>query len=169
MNRPFGLFAIIILFMSCSEGDIIETDINFTATPEDCFNGNDFVIYKIDTDTNRSISLNFTSSSFEVNQVPAENASETITLNGTSNVLIYRQFDSAINGEEYFCASIPPSGIIVTEELISENGTATISYTPISGNTFTRTIVVSNVTFKGPGIEIREEVFEFGSYEITTP
>ncbi len=169
MNKVLSIFMITMLLIGCSEGDVITTDVNFVATPEDCFNENDFVIYKIDTEANQAISLNFTSTSFELNRVPAENASEEITLNGTSNVLIYRKFDSQITGEEYFCSSIPPANVLVTQELISANGVATISYTPINENTFTRTITLSNITFIGPGIEIREEEFEFGSYEITTP
>ncbi len=169
MSKIFSFFMIIVLAIGCSEGDVIDTDVNFIAIPEDCFNGNDFVIYKINTDGNQAISLNFTSSTFEVNRVPAENASETITLNGTSNVLIYRKFDSQINGDEYFCSSIPPGNVLVTQELISASGTATISYTPINENTFTRTVTLSNITFKGTDIEIRQEIFDFGSYEITTP
>ncbi len=168
MNRFFLFFISVIFLSSCSEGDIINTEFNFTATPQDCFNVNNFVIYKIDTDINRAISLNFTSTTFEVDQVLADGESETIDLNGTTNVLTYRKFDSAINGEEYFCSSVPPGDILVTEELVSSSGTATISYSTVDGQTI-RNVVLSNITFKGTGIEIRQEVFELGSYVIEVP
>lgn len=170
MTRILFFFVSIFILNSCSEGDIINTEFNFTATPEDCFNGDNFVIYKIDPDANRVISLNFTSTTFEVNQVPDDGESETITLNGTTNVLTYRKFDSPINGDEYFCSSVPPGNISVTEELVSSSGTASISYSTVDGQTV-RNVTLSNITFKGTGVEIRQELFDLGSYvvEVTVP
>jgi len=176
-NKPYILIlTLIALLIGCTEGDIIELELNFEATPEDCFNTNNFVIYKIDADTNSAISLTFTSTSFEVNQVPAQNADgtfpdQTITLNGQSNVLTYRTFDKSINGETYFCSSVPPANILVTEEFNSRNGVVTISYMqdPANEKIFTRTVTLSNITFSGDDMEIRREFYDFGSYQITIP
>ncbi len=170
MKKIIYLFVLTLIIISCSEGDIIEDDINFTAVLEDCSNANDFVFFKIDSEKNQALSLNFTSTSFELNELP-DNNTETITLNGTTNTLIYRKFDAQINGEEYFCSSIPPSNVLVTRELISASGAATITYERISGttNTYTRTITLSDITFKGVDIEIRQELFMFGEEEVTIP
>ncbi len=171
MKKIIYLFVLTLLTISCSEGDIIEDDINFTAVLENCSNANDFVFFKIDSEKNQALSLNFTSTSFELNELPETDLTETITINGTTNTLIYRKFDAQINGEEYFCSSIPPSNVLVTRELISASGTAMITYVLVSGttNTYTRTITLSDVTFKGVDIEIRQELFEFGEEEVTIP
>jgi len=171
MKKILLFFPCIIFFASCSEGDIIDTSVNFEATPEDCFNEDNFVIYKIDSDGKTAISLNFTSATFETNRVPENNEEEEIILlNGNSNILTYRMFDQPIAGDTYFCSNIPPANIMVIQELIANSGTATITYTPdpTNQNVFTRTITLTNVTFVGPEIEIREQVYDFGSYQITT-
>ncbi|MBQ0735484.1 hypothetical protein [Aquimarina celericrescens] len=167
MKKFFFLLIIITVVVSCSEGDVVEDDVNFDGALQDCSNGNNFVIFKINDEGNQAISLNFSSTNFELNSAPADNVSQTLELNANNN-LIYRQFDTPINGDEYFCASIPPGNIMVTRELISANGTATISYST-EGNVTTRTITLSNITFLGTGVEIRQEVFNLGSYDITSP
>ncbi|WP_282090279.1 hypothetical protein [Aquimarina algiphila] len=174
MNKVFFLI-IFTLLISCSEGDIIENDIsNFTAPLENCSNqSNDtFVFFKTDSEINQSISLSFTSTVFELNTIPDnEELTLTITLDGTANVLIYRQFDTAINGSEYFCSSVPPGDITVTQELISSNGNAEIKYTLLSETmteaTYTRSFTLNDITLEGPDIAIRQEVLEFGNDEIT--
>ncbi len=173
MNKIFKYFVFPLLVIACSEGDVIENNISeVNGTLENCanLNENTFVFYKIDPQINQAISLAFTSTTFDLDTVP-EGLSTTITLNGTSNTIIYRRFDTAIDGATYFCASVPPSGINVTQELISSNGNAVITYV-INTDTATETvydriITLTNVTFEGPGVAIRQELLEFGSDEIT--
>ncbi|MDY8138977.1 hypothetical protein [Aquimarina sp. 2201CG5-10] len=172
MNKIWSYILISFFIISCSEGDLIEDNTNFTADLENCFNGNDFVFYIVDTDIHQAFSLNFTSTSFSLDTADPETP-VTITLNSTSNLLIYRQFNSAIDGASYFCSSIPPSDIMVTQELISESGTAEISYTlketlPTE-TVYTRTIVLNNITLEGNGIALRKEFFLLGSDEVTVP
>ncbi|MBP2832800.1 hypothetical protein J8281_11440 [Aquimarina sp. U1-2] len=167
MNDKFVYILLLLWMTSCSEGDIIEDDINFEATLEDCAIDTNFVIFKVSTDGNETISLNFASTNFDLDNPPEDNANQTLELNTTNN-LIYRQFDNSIDAEAYFCSSIPPGNIRVIRELISTNGTATISYTT-ENNVTTRSVVFSNVTFLGTDVEIRQELFELGSYTLPTP
>ncbi|GAA4277965.1 hypothetical protein [Aquimarina mytili] len=172
MNKVFSLIIFILLITSCSEGDIIENDIDFNASLESCSNLNDntFVFYKIDDSINQALSLGFTSTTFEVDTVP-EDLSITIPLNETTNTLFYRKFGSAINGADYFCASVPPSGVTITQELIGSDGSIVITYTVDSTTStetiYNRNIALQNVTIIGADRVIRQEVLEFGSDKIT--
>ncbi len=174
MNKVFFLI-VIILLIGCSEGDIIENDIgNFTAPIKNCSNqtNNTFVFFKTDSEINQSLSLSFTSTVFELNTIPDnEELALTIALDGNANALIYRKFDNAINDTEYFCSSVPPSGIIVSQELTSSNGNAEIKYLLQSETTteatYTRIITLNDITLEGSNIAIRQEVLEFGQDEIT--
>lgn len=173
MNKFFFSILIVILTASCSEGDIINNDItNFDAPLENCanLNQNTFVFFKVDTDVNQSLSLSFTSTTFKLNLVPKE-LSHTIALNTTTNLLIHRKFASKINNTEYFCASVPPNGTVIAQELKSSDGNAIIKYTEKSQTstsiTYTRNITLSNITLKGNDISIRLELLNFGEDEIT--
>lgn len=173
MNNFFYYIIFIAVLVSCSEGDIIENDIsNFTAQLENCSNQNEntFVFFKIDSQINQSLSLSFTSTTFDLNTAP-ENLTQTIVLNSTTNVLISRQFSAQIDGTAYFCSSVPPSGITVTQELKSSNGNAVIKYVVKSDTAtetiYTRTITLTNITLEGAGISIRQELLELGEDEIT--
>ena len=167
------MFLVLIIY-SCTEGDVIENNINFTAQLESCDNPNEntFVFYKIDSGTNQGLSLQFSSTSFELNTIPND-LLFSIALNTSNNLLIYRQFDTSVVGSEYFCASVPPSGIGVAQELIANDGDVEIVYEIISDTTtetvYSRTITINNVTLEGNDIAIRQEVLDFGSDEITIP
>ena len=161
------ILALIITFTSCSEGDLFDGEINFEADLEKCSNNTDFVFYKIDG--NKSLSVNFTSSTFNINAAD-ESQIVTIALNGSSNLLSYRVFDNPIDGSAYFCSSVPPNGINVIDELTSISGTIEITYnqTSISDTetTYSRTITLRDITLTGPGRAIRKEVLIMGSDEV---
>lgn len=160
---------LLVAFTGCSEGDIITEEIDFTADLENCANGNDFVFYKVDTAINQAISLSFTSSSFELLPETAPTDTTSITLNGTTNVLIYREFSSPIDGTTYFCASIPPSDNNITNELVASDGTVEIFYELQEGTdppVYTRTVLLRDVTLIGDGIAIRREFLTLGSEDI---
>lgn len=164
------LFIATITFIGCSEGDIITDDVDFTADLENCFNENDFVFYKIDSAENRSMSLSFTSTSFDINPATAPTDTTVITLS-SSNSLIYREFNSEIDGDTYFCSSIPPSDTNIVNELLATDGTAEIIYTlkdvsdPMS-EIYIRTIVLKNITLIGDGVALRREFLTLGTEEI---
>lgn len=162
-----------ILVISCSEGDIIEDNIdNFDTPVKNCSNENNktYVFYKTDSKINRSLSIAFKSETFKLDTIPKENKL-TIALDGKSNTFIFRTYNDAIDGESYFCSSIPPDNDTVVQELTSNDGTVEITYTLKSENetavTYTRNIVLYNITLKGGDIAMRQELFDFGSDQIT--
>ncbi len=173
MNKFCFYTILLFLVYSCSEGEIIETEVNFEASIENCANLTDraYVFYKIEDTQKRSLSVNFTDTAFEITPNVDDISTEeptTIALNATNNQLIYREYDSEINGEDYFCSSVPASGITVIDELISTEGTINISYTALeaTSNTqerYTRTITVENATLEGDGITLRKELILLGS------
>jgi len=179
MIRKLGFLILSFVIISCSEGDIIETSVDFEGELENCSNQNDdtFVFYIIDEDMSRSLSINFTSSSFEIDPMMIEDISldepTVISLNTSSNQFLYREFDTAINGTDYFCNSIPPSDINVTLELTSSNGTAEISYALMTmeptQNIYSRTVTLRDITLEGNGIAIRKKELVLGSDTVQIP
>ncbi|WP_152537347.1 hypothetical protein [Aquimarina pacifica] len=174
MMNKFYLYALVFFFFSgCSEGDIIETEVNFEASLENCANLTDqaYVFYKIEDTGNKSLSVSFTSTTFEISPNVDDistDESTTVTLNSTDNLLIFREYESAISGPDYFCNSVPPSGISIIDELISTEGTVNISYEALeaTSNTqerYTRTVTVENATLQGDDIAIRKEYILLGS------
>jgi len=180
MIRTLGFLLLSITFIGCSEGDIIETSFKFQGDLESCGNENtnNFVFFVIDQQINRSLSVSFTSTSFQIEPTAVSSISldepTTITLNTSTNQFLYREFNTVINGDEYYCSSIPPSNINVSQELISTNGTVEISYAIMDDSNpaetiYSRTVTLKDITLVGNGIAIREELFVLGSDSITIP
>ncbi|KAA1245502.1 hypothetical protein [Aquimarina sp. RZ0] len=172
VHRFYILLLLIVVSISCSEGDIIDPSVDFSAELQSCSNENNntFVFYKIDNQINRSLSVNFTSSTFNLTPTAANIPAEPIEidLNTTTNQLIYREFGVTITGDEYFCTSVPPSNIGVNQELTSSNGTIQIDYEATdTPNMFTRTVTLLDITLAGDGITIRQEFLLLGSDIIT--
>ncbi|WP_299443561.1 hypothetical protein [uncultured Aquimarina sp.] len=179
--HKLGFLFLILSIMSCSEGDVIEIDVdNFNGDLQNCANENDntFVFFVIDQDINRSLSVNFTDNNFEINPVVVADISldepTVITLNTSNNQFLYREFNTVINGDEYFCNSIPVSNVSVTQELVSSNGTAEISYAVTddsdpTATIYSRTIILKDITLEGNGIALRKESLRLGSDNITIP
>lgn len=172
-----NLIYIICLFLifGCSEGDLIELSVEIDAPMQHCSNEseNNFVFFTLDQDINRSLSVSFSSSSFNI--VPAISAISLeepiiITLNTSNNFLIYREFEEPIIGQDYFCQSIPPANITVSQEMSSTSGTAEISYELVeesdTSNTYQRTVTLKNTTLEGDLGNIRRDSFVLGSEEI---
>ncbi|MHA7059376.1 hypothetical protein ACWGOQ_0019265 [Aquimarina sp. M1] len=171
INKIGGLLCAFML-VSCSEGDILDISVNFEGEVQNCANENDntFVFYKTDTSMNQSLSVNFTSTTFDITpEVMDVSVTQptVITLNATTNQFIYREYGSPIVGEDYFCNSIPPSDISVTEELISSNGILEINYEALSSSetqeSFIRTLILRNITLEGNGKAIRREFLNLGT------
>ncbi|QKX07205.1 hypothetical protein HN014_20560 [Aquimarina sp. TRL1] len=160
----------LILFISCSEGEIINQPIDFSAAMQNCTNdsSNSFVFYKIKDDNKEFLSLNFTSTSFNINTIPSKPV--TVPLNSSTNIVTYRAFNKVINGDTYFCSSIPPSDANVINEFISTNGTAVITYTLKTTTDTTeihsRTVDLFNITLEGPDINYRVEKLSLGTDEV---
>ncbi|GAA3518251.1 hypothetical protein GCM10022393_35460 [Aquimarina addita] len=172
MYRYIYLLIIILTITGCSEGDIIDVSINFDGELQNCSNDidNTFVFYKVDADNKRTLSLSFTSTTYDStpDSISTDNEPTVITLDETDNILIYREFETAINGSTYFCASVPPSMNEISEEYTSTDGTAEISLEVFNDDdpnniVYQRTITLKNITFIGDDIEIRREELLLGS------
>ncbi|WP_299219325.1 hypothetical protein [uncultured Aquimarina sp.] len=112
---------------SCDDGDIIVTSFEFEDVDLQLCQGakpNEFVFFKINTSVNEAISYNFIDPTYSATTI-TENPI-IIDLENLDNGLIYRKFNTAITSD-YYCNNIPDSNIIVTEELLSVSGEATIN------------------------------------------
>lgn len=108
---------------SCDDGDLVVSNFNFEdATLESCTNF-DFVFFKIQSDSNESIALAFSTT----DDFLAETGQIQINLSGNDQV-VYRRFTSEVTSN-YFCNPIPPTSPKVSEELISTTGLITITTT----------------------------------------
>jgi len=133
MKRFLIAIALLGLFTSCDDGDIIVTDFDFEdSTLQFCEGPNKFVIYATNNDdVNESISLEFTNSNITTDDSGKfiTNTSENITFSlNNSNRVVYRIYNGQINGSNYFCQVVPPSVPVPTTEYESgSDGTVTIA------------------------------------------
>ncbi|WP_298538545.1 hypothetical protein [uncultured Aquimarina sp.] len=126
MKKLLYIF-IFLGLISCDDGDIIVTSFEFDDVDLQLCEGakpDEFVFFKINTSVNESISYNFIDATYSATTI-TENPI-IINLDNLDNGLIYRKFNTAITSD-YYCNNIPDSNIIVTEELLSVNGEATIT------------------------------------------
>ncbi|MBP2832799.1 hypothetical protein J8281_11435 [Aquimarina sp. U1-2] len=121
----------LILFFAtlvgCDDGDIIITSFEFEdATLEVCDGAleNEFVFFKINAANNEAISFNFINDVY--NDTIVTETPIVIDLSENAGTLIYRQLNTSITND-YYCSNIPPSDIIVTEELRAVSGIAEIN------------------------------------------
>ncbi len=127
MKKFFFFLFSIVLVLSCDDGDIIITSFEFDDVDLQICKGikeNEFVFFKINTTVNEAISYNFINEAFSDTIVTSEPIF--IDLNDKSSSLVYRQFNTSITAD-YYCSNIPPSTILVTEELIGSSGIAEIT------------------------------------------
>ena len=108
--------------MACDDGDVIVTSFDFDdASLQNCGGPGSYVFFKINSESNESISLKLST------QDSIFNVGDTLNfqLNGSENALNYRTFDVAPTAA-YFCNSIPPTSPTVLQDFIGDDGTATL-------------------------------------------
>ena len=117
MKKLVSLVCIITLFISCDDGDLIVTNLDFDDVTLERCEDFEYVFYKINTDTNETIALQFSTSDsiFEPREL-----TYTLSLSGNDEYS-YRRFNSEVPGD-YFCNAIPPATPIVDEEFLSTVG-----------------------------------------------
>ena len=123
MKRIYILL-ISLLFLSCSDGDIIVSDFDFnSSTPLSlCRVGNQNVLHFVNPETNEAISFEFQLNNFTgrfTGLCPPN--PETIQLSN-ANRIVYRRLNGSTSSGEYFCRQVPPSSPQVIEEFVSLNG-----------------------------------------------
>ena len=122
MRKTMILLLLALVVFACDDGDVIVTSFDFDeATLQNCGGPGSYVFYKINSESNESISFRLGSND------SIFNVADTLVfqLNGSTNFLNYRTFDNAPSGD-YFCASIPPTSPTVLQDFFGDEGIATL-------------------------------------------
>ncbi len=117
---------------SCDDGDIVVTSFEFDdVSLQSCagFETDEFVFFKINTSVNEAILLKAIVPGY--NETTETNNAIPITIDGLTNEVVYRQFNTAITNS-YFCSTVPQSGVRVTNELNGIEGSASITVAIVS-------------------------------------
>ncbi|WP_103067955.1 hypothetical protein [Aquimarina sediminis] len=126
MKKLFSFLFLLLILISCDDGDIIITSFEFDDADLQLCKGakdNEFVFYKINETINEAISYNFIDETYS--ETIATPTPILIKLSEANNNLIYRSFNVKVTGD-YFCDNIPSSEILIDEELVGISGTAEI-------------------------------------------
>ncbi|WP_133240819.1 hypothetical protein [Marixanthomonas spongiae] len=127
MKNILFFIAVFATLQSCDDGDVIVTTFDFeNASLNLCSNGNQYVFYKINNDVSESISLKITTD----DPLFFETETKSYELNGSSNIVNYRRFDSDVTGD-YFCSSVPPTSPTVAIDYTGASGTARLNTTTV--------------------------------------
>ncbi len=123
MKKYFSLVFAALLLSSCNDGEIIVTDFNFEDPQLNwCGDTQSQVLYKLNnTGVNEAIALRFELDTPNEQFLLEEEGQLEISLNETTNQVIYRVFDGEVE-KSYFCNEIPPVSPKVTEEFKSTTG-----------------------------------------------
>lgn len=124
MKYVLAFFSCLTL-LSCDDGDIVVTDLDFEDQTLERCEDFDFLFFKINPSSNETIALSFETTS----QILTNPETVSIQLEG-DNTLVYRRFDDEVLSS-YFCNPIPPTEPMVTDELVSTAGLVNIT---TSGN-----------------------------------
>ncbi|WP_298141724.1 hypothetical protein [Flavobacterium sp.] len=173
MKKIIGLFALMLTLNGCDDGDITIEDINFEDVTASYCDQND-ILYKIKDNEALLIQIE-NSENFFTNEVSDEGDPTVITINNTTNRVIYRAYSGEV-ATGNICATIPLSTPSVIEEWVATSGTIEITTTAnvvpnttsTAGNAtkitgYTYYIEFKNVTFLKPnGVEQLYETYVFG-------
>ena len=123
MKKYVSLVFAALLLSSCNDGEIIVTDFNFEDPQLNwCGDTQSQVLYKLNnTGVNEAIALRFELDTPNEQFFLKEEGQLEISLNETTNQVIYRVFDGEVQ-KSYFCNEIPPVSPKVTEEYRSTTG-----------------------------------------------
>lgn len=128
MRKISLLFSLCVLsLLSCDDGDIITVEFDFDDTFEAC---GQLVFFNIKDDPSESLSLKVTSPSITLDSLynvvdSTQTRVITADINGTTNTFNYRSYNK--DPQNFFCNDVPPSDVIVTNDLESSGGIATIT------------------------------------------
>jgi hypothetical protein len=131
------LLAIVILCMSCDDGDIIVSDFNFDvdSSLNLCEFENNRKVLHIVTESNEAISFTFDENILEkIENIVVDPIEFTVEINN-SNRVNYRRLSASVESNDYFCQLIPPGQPTVVEEFVSTTGgTAIFTISRTSGD-----------------------------------
>ncbi|QIE58330.1 hypothetical protein G5B37_01755 [Rasiella rasia] len=122
MKKIVLFLFLIATLIACDDGDVVVTSFDFDdATLQNCGGPGSYVFFKINTNSNESLSLLLGTSD------SIFNVADTLSfqLDGSTNFLNYRTFSEAPTAS-YFCNSIPPTSPTVLQDYIGDDGIATL-------------------------------------------
>ncbi|HET8809172.1 MAG TPA: hypothetical protein VFM65_02790 [Flavobacteriaceae bacterium] len=124
MKKTICLLFLSLLFMACDDGDIIVTTFDFDSETQLslCGGNTTKVIYAINDEPIESISFNFENEDFDGTFDSIQPPEPREIAFDQNNELIYRTYNAAINGNDYFCVEVPPSTPVVLQEYTSTSG-----------------------------------------------
>lgn len=134
MKTVLCFFAGLLLVTSCNDGDIITVELDFDDTFETCGDVS-LVCYKVNTNPFETLSLeiNTTIETLIATEVDATNALLVNVANNEYSYSIsttypfnYRTYSDEVDGS-IFCNAIPPSNLAITNDYVSNEGTATFT------------------------------------------
>ena len=122
MKKILGLIIVCVLSISCNDGDVIVTSFDFDNQDlQACGGPGAYVFFKINTNTQESISLQLSTNDvlFMESGVVSYSLSE-------SNFVNYRKFEEGISSN-YFCSSVPPISPVAIQNYLANSGTAVLT------------------------------------------
>ena len=160
MKKLFTL-VIMLLFISCSDGDFEVPAFEFT---KDILSCNDYFLFKTSDSKTETIFIAFTNTQF-ASLVGEESYSVSSSLPVT-----YRIFNDEI-GADYFCQTVPPTTPTVLKELNAEGGSIVIITSEILDTNdaitgYTYDISFKSLLFMDDNERIFFETLDFGTFTI---
>jgi hypothetical protein len=168
MKRVFGILFLVVMGISCDDGNLIYEEFDFNdGTVAACTNNK--ILYKLKE--KEALILELPQLEF-----PNESKVQTITISG-ANRLVYRFYNGKIAADN-ICETIPPATPLVTDQWIAEGGVVEITSKPekkidptnnssrITG--YNHSIIFKNITFlKSDGTKQSYPELIFGDYKTT--
>jgi len=131
MKNLLVFLSFLLLFWSCDDGDVMVVDMDFDNSFEAC---GELVFYNVRETPFESISLKISNPVISLDDIfsvaPISTGSYVVepanpvltgTINGTTNMLNYRTYNSSASN--LFCNDIPPSNLEISEDYSSHSGT----------------------------------------------
>lgn len=120
MNKFVFVLLLFFTFTSCQDGDIITASFDFEDTNlRFCGGTGGYLFYKLNLASTESLSVRLGTTE----QLFVEDGTQEFTLDGTSNFVNFRSFDSDVEAS-YFCNEVPPTTPEVIDEYIANSGIA---------------------------------------------
>ncbi|PNQ72296.1 hypothetical protein C1T31_12135 [Hanstruepera neustonica] len=128
MRQLIALFLLVLSVVSCDDGDIITVELDFDDTLLTC---GELVFYNIKEEPYESLSLKITSPETTLESlIEVDDNGELIStqevfeINGSTNQFNYRSYSG--DPSNLFCNDVPPSNVLITQDMNSTSGTAII-------------------------------------------
>jgi len=168
MKNTLIAFLLLTFFSSCDDGNFEIPSFEFETTVNHC---GEHVLYKLSSSKTEALILTLTASNIQnaVTTLPLP-----IEIAITAENVNYRVFSSEIS-TNYFCASVPPTQPIVTQNWLAVSGSLnkisiqTTEVLDINGvlTAYKHAITLKNLLLVNNGETIIHESYDFGFFETT--